>query len=132
MASNDKRAALELRTEEYAEEQAEERTMYLDHGRTLAVVPAGTSQIIEVRASSGQVELRVRMNEDGPILQLNGAKLEVRSEDSIEMACKTFSVNATESVDIASQGGLTVTSEEEMQITATKDVRVRGEKIWLN
>ncbi len=136
MATNDKGSSLELQTitteDETADETVDERTVYLSNGRTLAVASSGIRETIEVRASSGQVEVRIRMTEDGPVLQLDGAKLEVTSEDSINLNCKTFSVNASESMELASQGGLQVKSEEELNIKSTKDVRVTGEKIWLN
>jgi hypothetical protein len=128
MAPNEKRASLELESEE----QVDERTVYLEHGRSLAVTSSGLSQLIEIRAASGQVELRIRMTEDGPVLQLDGVKLEVRAEDTIELSCREFKVDAAESVEIASQGGLRVGSKEEMTIESEADVRVRGEKIWLN
>ena len=130
MATDNKNASLELTEQE--SESTDERTMYLEHGRTLAVASAGTSQIIEVRASSGQVELRVRMTEDGPVLQLDGVKLEVNSDSSIAMQCESFSVQARSSVDIASEGQMQMRSEGEMKVESVAEVRVRGEKIWLN
>lgn len=130
MNPDKKHAGLELEHE--TEEQADERTMYLEHGRSLAVTSSGLSQLIEVRAASGQVELRIRMTEDGPVLQLDGIKLEVSAEDTIQLQCREFKVDAAESVEIASQGGLRVTSKDEMALESEVDVRVRGEKIWLN
>lgn len=133
MAPHEKRTSLELETEdELDQERADERSLYLEHGRTLAVTSQGLSQLIEVRAASGQIELRIRMTEDGPVLQLDGVKLEVKAEDSIALQCTKFTVDAAESVDIVSQGTLQVASKEEMKIESEKDVRVRGEKIWLN
>lgn len=130
MDRDDKNTALAL--EEQVEEQADERTVYLNNGRTLAIESQPTSEIIEIRASSGQVELRVKLTEDGPVLQLDGVKLEVTSESSIAMACEEFSVSAKKSVNLASQTGVRVQSEGEIQIESTQDVRVKGEKIWLN
>lgn len=118
--------------EEREEERADERSTYLQHGRTLAVSSAGMSEIIEIRSSSGQVELRINMTEDGPVLQLDGVKLSVKAAESIQMQCKTFAVEASESVEIASRGETKVTSEGDVSIESTKDVRVRGDKIWLN
>lgn len=130
MDKDDKHTALTLTEQE--EEVADERTVYLNHGRTLAIASEPTSEIIEIRASSGQVELRVRMTEDGPVLQLDAVKLEVNAESSVAIACQSFSVEAEESVNIASKAGLRVQSQEELQIESKGDVRVAGEKIWLN
>ncbi len=116
---------------EHAEER-EERSVYLKHGRTLAVADDGLDEVIEIRASSGQVELRVKMTEDGPVLALEGVRLSVKAAENIELECKNFSVAASESVKLASQGELKVSSEGEMNIESPVDVRVKGEKIWLN
>ncbi len=123
---------LETAEEQSAEEQGEERNLYLRRGRSLRVASEGLDEVIELRASSGAVELRVRMTEEGPVLQLEGAKLSLKAHDSIEMQCKTFTVDAAESVDLASEGGMTIRSEEEMRIKCTDHIRIRGEKIWLN
>lgn len=116
-----------------AQEDTNEREMYLKHGRKLAVASDGVSEIIEIRAASGALELRVNMTEDGPVLSLDGVKLAVNAEDSIELACKRFSVNATEAVDVSSDGELKVSSEGELNIRSEgADVRINGEKIYLN
>lgn len=116
----------------HEEERSDERSVYLEHGRTLAVASDGVSETIEIRASSGQVELRIRMTEEGPVLQLDGVRLQVNAAEAVEMKCKKFSVDASESVEIASRGGVEVKSESEMTIESSEDVRVRGDKIWLN
>lgn len=132
MCKDGRSTRLETTEEHSAEEQHDERSLYLDHGRTLRVASRGLEEVIEICASSGQVELRVRMTEEGPVLQLEGAKLSLRAHDAIEMKCKRFTVDAAESVDLASEGGMVIRSEEEMRIKCTDHIRIRGEKIWLN
>lgn len=132
MSTEKNPSRLALHNHEQEDERGEERSVYLQHGRTLAVSAAGTTEVIEIRAAGGQVELRIRMTEDGPVLQLDGVKLAVNAAESIQMQCKTFSVQASESVEIASKGGVAVKAEAEMDIESTKDVRVRGDKIFLN
>lgn len=111
----------------------DERQMYLEHGRTIAVSSDGLQEVIEIRASSGALELRINMTEEGPVLALEGVKLAVSAQTSIEMECKRFSVNASESVELASGQALAVKSEGEMTIQSEDaDVRVKGERIFLN
>jgi hypothetical protein len=88
-------------------------------------------ELIEIRASSGQMELRIRMTEDGPVLQLEGVKLAIKAAEALDLECKSFKVEA-ESVEIASKGEMKMSSEGEINIESPKDVRVRGDKIWLN
>jgi hypothetical protein len=129
MADSKDTATLKLET--VAEETADEQRLYLDRGRSLAVRSEGADQVLEVRASSGLVELRIRLTEEGPVLQMEAARLEVRS-DAVDLKCKTFKVDASESAEIASQGELKIHSEKDMDIDSTSDVRVVGEKIYLN
>ncbi len=129
-------AVLSLETDENRVEEGEkndEQKTYLRHGRTLAVASDGMQETIEIRASSGALELRIHMTEEGATLMLEGAKLAVKAQDSIEMECKRFSVNASESVQLSSGQALDVQSEGELNIRSEgADVRVKGEKIFLN
>lgn len=111
-------------------EETEEggRTLNLSGGRTLTV----TGEIVEFRNPSGMLELRVRMTEEGPVLSVEGAKIAIKSQDSVSVECKTFDVKAQEGVKLHSDGELDVTSEKEMKITSTDDVRVVGKIIHLN
>jgi hypothetical protein len=132
MSSQKNGSMLALETqEEQDEERTDERSVYLGHGRTLTVASEGMDELIEIRASSGQMELCIRMTEDGPVLQLEGVKLAVKAAEALDLQCKSFKVEA-ESVEIASKGEMKVSSEGDMSIESPKDVRVRGDKIWLN
>ena len=105
----------------------------LDGGRSVAVVSRdGTDEYVEIRASNGRVELSIKMTEEGPVLQLDGVRLSVNAAESIDMKCKKFSVDASESVELTSEGSLDVSSEDEMTVRSTADVRVRGRIIYLN
>jgi len=112
--------------------ESTEAPIRLAHGRTLAVTPDGPNEVIEIRASSGTLELRIHMTEEGPMLTLEGVKLAVKAQDSIDMECKRFSVNASESVELASSQELKIKSDGELTIRSEgADVRVIGEKIYL-
>lgn len=111
-------------------EETEEggRTLNLSGGRTLTV----TGEIIELRNPSGMLELRVRVTEEGPVLSVDAARIAIKSTDAVSVECKTFEVKAQEGVTLHSDGELDVTSEKEMKITSTDDVRVVGKIIHLN
>ena len=57
--------------EVHGEEDHAEQRLYLDDGRQVRVVRDGAIQALELRAASGQLELRIRMTEDGPVLSLD-------------------------------------------------------------
>ena len=124
-----KKTALETETDA---ETGDERSVYLKNGRTLATRSEGSDEIVEIRAASGQVELKIKVTEDGPVLSVEGIKLEMKAAESVGVSCKTFRVDAEESVELASKGELSVTSEKDANIESKADVRVLGKMIWLN
>ena len=139
MAADQKVSVLQLRDVSTEDSQSEqpEREVRLQHGRSLAITSAqnddsDSSQTIELRAESGQVELRIRVTEDGPVLCVDGVRLSVAAADDIELRCKAFRVDAAESVAIESQGKLEVSSQDELHVQSKDDVRVRGKLIYLN
>ena len=88
----------------------------LRHGRTVTVEPAGRDEVLEVRTASGLVELRVRLTEDGVVLQLEGARISLKATESVDVECRTFNVNADADVHLQADG----------------DVHVNGQVIHLN
>jgi hypothetical protein len=128
----DKERSVLALAEEQVDEQSEERQLYLDHGRTLAVGADGLEQVLEIRAASGRVELRIKMTEEGPVLQAEGLKLSVKAAESLDLECKTLKIAASEGVELATAGPMTIASEGEMKIESKADVKVVGECIYLN
>lgn len=84
----------------------------LDHGRTLVV----EEDLVEVHAPGGEVEVRIRLTEDGPVLEMTAVRLALKAEEAIEL----------EAPDVK------VTASNEMGLHAEGDVRVTGDCIWLN
>ncbi|HVV83108.1 MAG TPA: hypothetical protein VHE35_08505 [Kofleriaceae bacterium] len=114
------------------EEAGETREVYLREGRTLTVSSEGAEELVEIRAASGQVEVRIRLTEQGPVLQLEAVRMKLKAAEAVEVETKQFSVKAEQSVALASDGELTVTSTGETRIEAEGDVRVVGKTIHLN
>ncbi len=105
-------------------ETADKREVYLREGRTLTVEAEGTDELLEIRSSSGQVELRIKLTEAGPVLQMESARLELKATESVEIESKQVSIKATEK--------LALESKDEVSVDAEGDVRVNGKRIWLN
>jgi hypothetical protein len=114
------------------ETATDERRMYLDGGRQVAVVEHAGQQAVEIRAASGQLELRIKLTAEGPVLSLDGVKVEMNAAESLQIKCKDFKVEATESTTIESKGELKIKSDGEMELDSPSDVRIKGKKIWLN
>ncbi|HTM19957.1 MAG TPA: hypothetical protein VL172_05605, partial [Kofleriaceae bacterium] len=105
----------------------EGRELSLSGGRTLRA----TDDVVEIRAASGQLELRVRLTEEGPVLQLEGVRVQMKAED-VQVDCKQFKVHATEGMRLATDGELDITSEKDTRVTSPAEVFVKGKMIWLN
>ena len=111
----------------------EEQRHYVSHGRTLTIGSDGANKVLDIRAASGELELRVKLTETGPVLHLEGVRLELTAAEDIGIKCKNFSVDATESLEMNSKQELKITSTGEMTVESREhDVRVRGKIIWLN
>jgi hypothetical protein len=93
----------------------------LTEGRTLSVVDG---ELVEVRAASGQLELRIRMTEDGPVLELESVRLMLKAAESIDVECEDFNVNA--------QGEIALSGKADVRVDAEGEVHVTGEIIHLN
>lgn len=84
--------------------------------RTLTLLPVGRDDLVEVRAADGRLELRIRLTEDGPVLEMEAVRLELKAGEAVEIDTKDFRLRADGEVGIAADG----------------DVRVTGEIIHLN
>jgi phage baseplate assembly protein gpV len=98
-------------------------TLELQGGRTLVVEPAGDEDLVEVRAASGTVEIRLRLTDDGPVLELESVRLSLRAAKSVDVEATEFNVSADE----ISLGG-----KADVRIDAGGEVVVTGETIRLN
>ena len=114
----------ELEHSEETEESSDTREIYLREGRTLSVAKAGGEELVEIRSSSGQLELRIRLTEEGPVLQMESARLQLKASEAVEIESKRVEIRATETVQLV--------SENEVKVDAEGEVRVNGKMIYLN
>jgi NADPH-dependent glutamate synthase beta subunit-like oxidoreductase len=116
----------QLQTEERLEdaETEDKREVYLRDGRKLVVSEEGGEQLVEIRAESGMLELRIRLTEQGPVLQMEAVKLQLKATEAIQLE--------SEKVEIKG-GEVSVEAEKDVRVEGKEgDVRVIGKKIWLN
>ena len=113
-------------------DSSEISTTTLPSGRTLRLITDNGHEELLLEAPDGELELRILLTEDGPLLKLSAAKLELEAADSISMKCKTFDVSASESAKIACEGALSINSNDELTVNSDDHVRVTGKIIHLN
>jgi hypothetical protein len=95
----------------------------LQGGRSLVVEAAGADDLVEVRAASGVVELRLRITDAGPVLELESVRLSLRAAEAIDVEAPEVNVNA---------GEITLSGRADVRVDAGGDVHVTGETIHLN
>jgi hypothetical protein len=80
----------------------------LRFGRTLTVQPNEATDVLEIRDAAGTLELRLKLTEDGVVLQVEGARISLKADQSIDLESKSISLNAD------------------------GDIRIRGERVYIN
>jgi len=97
---------------ETGEETTDEKELYLRDGRKLVV----SDDLVEIRSESGLVEIRIQLTEQGPVLQVEAARLSLKASEQVEIAGKKVSIK----------------SEEDIEVEADGIVRIAGKMIYLN
>lgn len=113
----------ELAVQTTAEEVSDERELYLRDGRKLVVSEQGGESLVEVRGASGMLEVRIRLTEAGPVLQMESARLQLKATEAVEIEGQRVEIKG---------GAVKVSAEEELELDAEGDVRVTGKMIFLN
>lgn len=91
-----------------AEEVSDEREVYLRNGRKLVVSEQAGDQLVEIRSESGMLELRILLTEQGPVLQMEAARLSLKASESVEIESKQVAIKATENIDVEAKGDVVV------------------------
>jgi hypothetical protein len=98
-------------------------TLDLQRGRSLVVEADGVDDLVELRAPSGALEIRLRITDAGPVLELESVRLALRAAEAIDVQAPEFNVAA---------GEITLTGQADVRVDAGGDVHVTGETIRLN
>lgn len=116
----------------------------LGHGRSLALVPgpgrAGTAETaepveaieaIEIRAASGTLELRIRITDAGPVLEMEGVRLALTAADSIELKSRRVVVEAEEALTLASRGQAQLLAHGRIHVRTSEYLGLDGKLVGL-
>lgn len=120
----DPKEKLDALGHETTEESSESRELYLREGRTLSVSHEGGEELVEIRSSSGMVEVRIKLTDAGPVLAMEAVKLHLKATESVEVEAKSFHVVTEDAITLETKG--------EARVTAEGEIIINGEKIWLN
>jgi hypothetical protein len=103
----------------------------LPFGRSLVVrASAQGGEAVEIRDAQGALEVEIALTADGPLVRVRGGRLEATSQD-IAFRCRTLDVQATESIRLASDGGLALLADE-VRVKTEQDIHLNGAFVRLN
>ncbi len=120
-----------LQTQSVSEETTEDREVYLRDGRKLVLSEQGNEQLVEIRNESGMLEVRIRLTDEGPVLQMESARLQLKATEAVSIESARIEIKGTETVEV-SGGKIHVSGEEDVNVDAKGEVRVVGKMIYLN
>jgi len=113
-------------------EQSTKKSLQLDSGRQVLVQSDEKEELLEILERGGEVVMTVRLTDEGPIVSVQGAHLELKSTETIELEAKKIRIKAQEEASIESEGTLKIESSKKMDINSEDDIRVVGKMIHLN
>ena len=113
-------------------EHVEKIRMQLDSGRQILVHSGEKEELIEIAAPGGEIIMKVRMTDDGPVISVRGAHLELKSTETIALKAKQVKIQAEEKAVVESKGSLEIDSSKKMAIHSNDDICIAGKIIHLN
>ncbi len=116
---------------ETGEELTEDREVYLRDGRKLVVSEAGIDQLVEIRNGAGLVEIRIQLTEQGPVVQVEAARLQLKASEAIEIASPHVAIAGSEKLELTG-GKVGVHAEDDLDVDSKEEIRINGKMIWLN
>lgn len=112
--------------------QLHQSRQVLPSGRSVAVLADDHGERVEVRATSGALELTIELTPTGAKLHLDAVDIALRASGTVSAECDRFEVRARESARVASPATTVESTEADLLLVAHDDVRARGERVLLN
>jgi hypothetical protein len=112
--------------------QRETQQIQLDSGRQIVIHSSEHEELLEIIEIKGEVVLKVRLTDAGPVISVQGARLELKSTEALTLESKKIRIKAEEELGIESRGGLEIDSSKEIGIHSDDEIRVVGKMIHLN
>ena len=121
-----------INLERSEEEKSTKKSLQLDSGRQVLVHSDEKGELLEILERGGKAVVTVRLTDEGPVVTVQGAHLELKSTDTIALDARKVRIKAQEEASIESEGTLKIESSKNMDVTSEEDIRVVGKMIHLN
>jgi hypothetical protein len=119
-------------TSQHGEPEATPRELPLAAGRTVVVLKNGRQDEILVRSSAGEVEVRILLTEQGPVVRLQAARLELASAGEVDVTCRKFSVHTQEETRLSSDGQVRVNATKQIVMRSRQEMDLKGRPFRVN
>ncbi|HMC66564.1 MAG TPA: hypothetical protein VKI65_16645 [Gemmataceae bacterium] len=103
----------------------------LPSGRSVVLRVGECNEELEIRSPQGEMEVRITLSEDGPVVQLRSARLELEAADSFAVQCRRLELNSAEGLQLSSNGDIEIVGRE-MRVLTEGDVHMNGDIIHLS
>jgi len=108
------------------------RVSVLPSGKSIVVKADKHGEAIEIHSTDGQMELRIGLTEDGPVITLRGARFNLESTDTVSVNCRRFEVNTREGVHLHTGGEVDIRSGAEIRMKSDEQTFIDGDYVNLN
>ncbi len=100
-------------------------------GRNVSLRLGAGGEEFEIRSPAGELELRILLTPEGPVLRLEAARIEMQAAEEFHVACGEFQVAAERGLQL--QAGEAVQIEaDRMRVRTQDDIRLNGSFVRLN
>ena len=111
--------------------KAAAKELQLDSRRCILIRSSEKEDLLEI-IERGEVVVTVRLTDEGPVVTVQGAHLELKSTETVTLEAKEIKIKAEEKTSIESMGSLKIDSSKKMDIHSDDDIRVVAKIIHLN
>ena len=110
------------------QKESQEHTLSSGHKLTIDF----EKSIIDVQTPKGAPAVHISLKEEGPVVEVAGARLSLKSPKDIDVSCENFSVQTEKDLYMNAHGGIIIESTQELELNCEVDVHIRAKVIWLN
>ena len=104
----------------------------LRSGHLLIVQSDEARERIEIRSASGQAQVSITLTDQGPVVSLQAAHLQVNTSDALTLNCGKFEVNAREEISLHAGQDLGLHGGEQICIKSGGQTFIDGDYVNLN
>lgn len=103
----------------------------LASGRTVTLNLESGQEELVIRSPQGAVEVYITFTEDGPVVKVHAARLDLEATREVALRARRFEVATTEGMSLQTAGGLEIAAEE-VRVASRNDIHMNGATIRLN